>query len=385
MFYFHFANYRTMVRLAWRERNPRARGYALAVLLLAVPVVSAFHALCFALDPVFFPGLMRTTVRAPVFVLGHARSGTTLIHRLLSKDRGRFSTFALYEMYFPSLLQKWTLRKLGAVDRHHLGGRIAALLRRWEDQRYGAVRQVHRMGLHEPEEDDMVLYYSCASGYWITKLPYLGDLDFYDVDAWPARKRRRLMNFYRECVRRQLYLNGAEKTHLSKNPIFAGRVEALIETFPDARIVVPVRNPYETIPSLLKLVRGGWKRLGWDAESQARCLAVLAEQSFHTYRHPLEVLERHPETPHAVVDYRDLVADPAAAIEHIYERLAIPIAPEYQALLSSEEKRVRSHRSGHTYSLAEFDLEADAIRLRLKDLFDRFGWDAATPSGDPTP
>jgi hypothetical protein len=238
------------------------------------------------------------------------------------------------------------------------------------------------MGLTEAEEDDIVLYYSCASGFWITKMPYMGDLDFYYVDRFPERKRRRLMGFYKECVRRQLYLNGGDKIHLSKNPVFAGRIASLIETFPDARIVVPFRNPHETIPSLLKLMRSGWKRLGWDEERQKRCLRILADQSFHTYRYPLDVLARHPETPRAVVHYRDVAADPEAAIERTYEQLGLPITPEFRDVLVAEGKRAREHRSGHSYSLAEFGLDADEIRRQLADLFERFGWDeeaAETP------
>jgi len=68
------------------------------------------------------------------------------------------------------------------------------------------------------------------------------------------------MNFYKECVRRQLYMNGGERIHLSKNPTFCGRVESLLEVFPDARFVVLYRNPQETIPSLLKLMKFSWKR-----------------------------------------------------------------------------------------------------------------------------
>jgi hypothetical protein len=207
-------------------------------------------------------------------------------------------------------------------------------------------------------------------------MPYLGDLDFYSVDDWSERKRRRLMRFYRECIRRQLYLNGTDKIHLSKSPIFAGRVEALIEAFPDARIIVPVRNPNETIPSLLKLVRGGWKRLGWDAQRQERCLKILAEQSFHTYRHPMDVLGEHPDTPHAIIDYRDLVADPASAIQQIYQQLGLPISQRFREILMAEGKRARKHKSAHTYSLGEFGLADDEVRTRLSDLFELHGWDS---------
>ena len=383
IFHFDFANYFRMLGLAWHERNPRARLYYLSVLLLWVPIVSTFHAICFFLDGILFPGLWKTEIRTPVFVVGHARSGTTLVHRLMNKDEGRFSAFVLYELYFPSLLQKKLIRFLAGIDRRYLGGVLERRVRAWEDGHYAAVREVHEMGLTEAEEDDIVLYYSCASGFWITKMPYMGDLDFYHVDRFPERKRRRLMRFYKDCVRRQLHLNGGDKIHLSKNPVFAGRVASLIEAFPDARIVVPFRNPYETIPSLLKLMRSGWRHLGWDEERQKRCLRILADQSFHTYRYPLEVLARHPETPKAVVDYRDAVADPAATIERIYEQLGFPITPEFHEMLVAEGKRARGHKSGHSYSLAEFGLEANEIRTQLADLFERFRWDesdAETPA-----
>ena len=380
IFHFDFGNWLRMVSLAWREESPRARRRYLAVLLAWVPLVASFHAVCFALDVILFPSLRRIRVRAPVFVIGHARSGTTLLHRLMSRDQGRFSAFMLYELYFPSLLQKKLIRGAARLDRRWLHGRLARRVRAWEERRYAGMQGVHEMGLTQFEEDDIVFYYSCASGFWITKLPYMGELDFYHVDRWPPHKRRRLMRFYRECIRRQLALAGGDRIHLSKNPVFAGRVEALIEAFPDARFVVPLRNPYETIPSLLKLMRLSWRRLGWSEERQRRCLRILGEQSFETYRHPLEVLARHPQTPHAVVDYRDAEADPAATIERVYQQLGLPMTEAYRELLRGEGKRARTHVSGHAYSLEEFGLEAGVIRERLADLFERYQWDAGPPA-----
>lgn len=380
LFHFDFANWITMIRLAAREKQVAVRLYFLAILLVAVPIVSTFHAVCFFLDGVLFPGLRKTRIRAPIFVVGHARSGTTLVHRLLSEDPGRFSVFRLYEMYFPSLLQKKLIRAVAELDRSLLGGFLEKRVQAWEDKHYAAVRQVHNMGLTEAEEDDIVLYYSMASGFWITKMPYMGDLDFYYVDRWPERKRRRLMRFYKECLRRQLYLNGDDKIHLSKNPVFAGRVEALIETFPDARIVTTMRNPYETIPSLLKLVQSGWRRLGWEGERMERCLRVLADQSFHTYLHPLEVMEASPSTPSAVVDYREATTDPVSAIRRLYADLGLEMTTQYQTFLEAQGKRERKHRSGHSYSLEEFGLDADEIHTRLAGLFERFHWEEDGPA-----
>lgn len=375
MFFFDFANYFKMVRLAWNEKVPKARRYYLAVLLVAVPIVSTFHAICFLLDRIFYPDLRKVEVKAPIFMVGHARSGTTLTHRLLSQDGGRFSSFLLYELYFPSLIQKKLIRWIARIDAERWRGLLAGQLRAWEDWRYGPSRHMHEMGLTEPEEDDIVLYWSMAAGFWITKMPYMGDLDFYYMNDWPAKKRRRYNDFYRECIKRQLYLNGTDKIHLSKNPMYSGRVASLHEAFPDARFIVNVRDPNETIPSLLKLVRAGWKQLGWDPERQKRCLSILAGQSWHTYKHPIEFLDANPNVKGAIVDYRDLTADPAATIEKLYQDLDLPMTAEFREQLAQQGKREREHKTRHTYSLEEFGLEPEAIRTNLAELFERFGWD----------
>lgn len=384
-FFFDFENYVKMVRLAWNEKVPRARHYYLAVLLLCTPVIAAVHAIFFFLDGLVFPALKKVEMRDPIFMVGHARSGTTFTHRLLCKDSDRFSSFRLYELYFPSLIQKKIIRTIGRLDEKWFRGFLTGQIRAWEERRYGPGRHMHSMGLTEPEEDDILFYWSMASGMWITKMPYMGDLDFYHMNDWPERKRRKYNDFYRECVKRQLYLNGPEKIHLSKNPMYSGRVASLVEAFPDARFIVNVRNPYETIPSMLSLVRSNWKQLGWDDDRQKRSLQILADQSWHTYHHPLDTLEANPQIRCAVVDYRDLTADPAATIKRIYRELDLSISDEYCEVLAGEGKRARDRKPRHVYSLSQFGLEADAIHAELATLFERFQWDEEEAIADGSP
>jgi len=374
LFHFDFVMWARMVRLAWRDPHPAGRGRMLVRLLLVVPVVASLHAICFFLDGLLFPGLHRVRVRGPVFMVGHARSGTTLLHRLMSRDGDRFSSFRLYELYFPSLLQKRAIRALATFDRRFLGGLFERRVMAWDERRYAATRDMHAMGLTQPEEDDFLFYWSCASGTWMLKLPAMGEIDFYHLDRAPERRRRRVMRFYADCIRRQLYLNGPDRIHLCKAPHFAGRVASLIESFPDARIVVTMRSPHETIPSLLKLVKVGYQLRGWDEPRMARSLAVLAHQSFHTYEHPLAVLADHPETRSAIVDYRELVGEPARAVAEVYRALDLPLAPAFAAVLAAEQQRARRHESGHRYSLSEFGLDADAIERELAPLFERYHW-----------
>ena len=374
-FHFDFDNYFKMLRLAWGEHSLRTRLYYLSVLGLGVPLTAAFHALCFALDPILFPSLRRQEVRDPVFIIGHGRSGTTLTFRLISQDEDRFSYFLLWECYFPSLLQKRIVRAVASLDSRLLGGVLGRLAERFDDWRYGKARHIHVMGLNLPEEDDISCFYSMASGFWMTKMPWMGELDFYYVDKWPAEKRRRLTVFYRELVRRQLCLNGGEKVHLSKNPYWTGRVEALIAAFPDARFVVNVRDPRATIPSLLKLNQNAWRRLDWDDAKQRDSIDVMIQQSWYNYLHPLEVLEAHPAIRSTILEYDDLTTNPAGAIEAVYRDLDLPMSEEFRKRLSEQSPREKKHKTHFKYSLEEFGLEPELIRSELGGLFERFGWD----------
>ena len=379
-YYFDFTVWFKLLRLVGKEKNERQRRGLYKLLLLHIPLRASVTAVCFFLDGILFPGLWRTQVKAPVFIIGHARSGTTLAHRLMGAD-DRFSTFKYYELLLPSLLQKKLVHLAAWIDAKVLGGVLERKLQAWEKRKFGPMQHIHKMGLTIPEEDDLLYFNSCASGFWLTKLPYMSELDFFHIDERSPASRRRMMKFYKECVRRQLYINGSERIHLSKNPTYCGRVESLIETFPDARFVVLYRNPYETIPSLLKLLNVGWKLQGnLSKERVNESNKVMTGLSYETYLHPREVLARHPETRRAIIDYRRLTTDPKGCIEDVYRDLGLDITPAYAAFLEAEAARTRRHETEHRYSLAEFGLDDEEIRLQLGPLFEEFQWDDTVPT-----
>lgn len=376
LFYFDFATWRRFRRLVAGLPDARRRRSLQRLLGLTLPLRAAGHALCYFLDVILFPGLWRVRAKAPVFVIGHARSGTTLAHRLMCADP-QFSAFKYWELRLPALLEKKAVRLVAWLDRHMLGRRLARRLAAWEDRKFGPTRHIHQMGLDMPEEDDLVFYDSCASGFWMTKLPFMGDVDFFHIDRRPAAERRRLMGFYRDCVRRQLHLNGRNRIHLSKNPAWCGRIESILEVFPDARFVVLYRNPYETIPSLLKLLSVSWKHQGnVDANKIRESVRAMVSLSYESYLYPLQALARHPQVPVAVVDYRELVAEPARAVAKIYADLGLGMSDASRESLRQEQEKARRHETEHRYSLAEFGLDDAEIRRELAPLFERFGWDA---------
>ena len=103
-------------------------------------------------------------------------------------------------------------------------------------------------------------------------------------------------------------------------------------------------------------------------------LQTLAYQSYESYTAPLEVLERNPQTKHAIVDYRELVKAPRETVTQVYRELGFPISPAFEEILLEEEKRSGRHETTHRYSLDEFGLDAGEIQAELAPLFDRFEW-----------
>ena len=101
--YFDLQYYWRVLRHVWSLKQWPGRRRTLVRLLLLVPLEYLFNVLFFTLDYLVFPSLWRQQVERPVFIVGHARSGTTLVHRLLAADGETFSYFLYWEMFFPSL------------------------------------------------------------------------------------------------------------------------------------------------------------------------------------------------------------------------------------------------------------------------------------------
>ncbi|MGB1141936.1 MAG: sulfotransferase, partial [Halioglobus sp.] len=205
--YFDIDYWWRVVRHVWGLRDWPRRRAMLARLLLWIPLRTVLHGTCFLLDYLFFPSLWTQRVERPVFIVGHARSGTTLMHRLLSADSERFSYFLYWEMFFPSLLQKKAIRGMGWLDERVLGGRMHRALQAWDEKTFGPFRHMHNMSLWNAEEDCFAMAGAFVSQQWSLDIPMMDVVDFFHVDQMPA-KRRRWMHHYRELVKRQLLLNG---------------------------------------------------------------------------------------------------------------------------------------------------------------------------------
>jgi len=361
-------------RLAFAESmSPRRRKVVWSLLFL-IPTLILFDMLCLALDQVLFPGYRRVKVRAPVFAIGHARSGTTLTHQLLTKDE-RFVWSMTYELFLPAIVQRKFVRFVAELDRRHFGRALARRVEAWEDKTFAKGRNMHPMSLTGPEEDEFVLCKTGLSGTLLLLFPYFAQLGpLSRLDEQTPAERARVMDYYRQALQRQLYLDGPEATYLCKNPGYCTRVESLIEAFPDARFIVNLRHPYKPIPSLMKMMVRNWTAAGQEREQMEESLELLKRNSLDSYLHPFEVLDQHPEIRWAVLDYEKLVESPKQALQGVYKDLGIPSTPAFEQALDEEEQRSAEHRADHIYSLDEFGITHREIQTELAPLFERFGW-----------
>lgn len=380
--YFDFAYYARVLQHVWCLKDWPGRTRMLVRLLMWIPLLTLFHGLCFILDYVFFPRLWFQRVDRPVFIVGHARSGTTLCHRLLAADGDNFSYFLYWEVLFPSLLQKKIIRGLGKLDRA-LGEPCKRRLKIWDDKTFGKFRHIHNMSLWNAEEDQFVMRAAFVTQQWALDVPMMDKIDLYHVDQMSAKKRQRWMHHYRECVKRQLLLNGGKRIHLSKNPLMCGWVGAIIEAFPDARIVVMMRNPNDCIPSTLKLLELSWQGKGWRPEQYASSLREMVVIAFDSMRHPREVLDAHPETLQAFVDYRDITTEPRQTVHQLYESLAIAVSESFDAWLRSHQEKERGHKTHFEYTIKAYELSHDQIEAELGDLFDEYQWPRLSDANGP--
>jgi hypothetical protein len=372
--YFDFRTYFKVIGLVLTDKPSPRRWLAHFSILSVLSLWAFWNALCLQLDRLLFRGYRNARIDNPVFIVGNARSGTTLFHRLLCGDAGRFVYFRTWEILFPSLLQKKVILAVVALYRR-LFPRSFQRLAGWEERQLQTVKAMHPIGIDKPEEDEFLLLIPFASATLAVLFPYLDRLtELVDFDGRPRSIRGRVMGFYRECVARQLHLHGGGRTLVSKNPSFVSKLRSLAEEFPDAKFVYLIRNPFETIPSLLKLMRTIWEGLGLDSGHIESSTRQLAEGCMRDYSYAMEVLAELSADRVAIVEYTELVADPKATVERVYEHLGLSISPAFEERLAAECSRQKRHQSSNVYTLEEFGVsEADLIR-KLGPILRRFGF-----------
>jgi hypothetical protein len=331
---------------------------------------------CFLLDDVFFPGYRKQEIKAPLFIVGNPRSGTTFLHRLLAQDEENFTWMQTWEILLaPSITQRKVVEALSGLDRRlgrPVSRRINAQQQRWQRK-----NTLHKVALHAPEEDAYLLLH-----IWSTIMVWLYSGVLTGLDAWARfdtamteREKQRVMDFYVKCLQRHQYAHGGDSHHyLAKNPTFSPKIDALYEHFPDAKIIYLARNPLDVIPSFASMLKFEWEIMGSPFEERSDFSRII-DMIDHWYAYPLERLAHAPAQSQVVVSFDTLVDAPDQTVHAIYDRFGLDISPAFAGILRRETAKSRNYHSPNSHSLQGTGISRQEILERFEHVFDRFGFD----------
>lgn len=340
------------------RRQSSATGVAA---LAGVGAFELVNAGALALDEALYP-FAETPVRAPLFVIGPPRCGTTRLHRLLAMDP-RFTSFQAWQLVFPSVCTQTALRRLARLD-GAVGGPLQRAVRRAETRALGAFDPMHVLRVDAPEEDEALLIHAFASELLAIALPYPEVfMEYRAFERLPGARRQALLRYYAGCVQRHLFQAGPERTFLSKNPLFCHKIDSIRQTFPDARFVLILRNPVEVVGSMLSLIRA---MRGVVGQARARDQDLMLQFVADCYGNAIQSLERLPESARCTVYFSQLVQSPMALVLGIYDHFGLKASADYRDTLSREEVEARRYRSAHRYDLAELGLSEAEIGAVLR-------------------
>jgi hypothetical protein len=338
------------------------------------PVGQLMHRLFFFLDDMLFPGHKTQPIEKPLFILGNLRSGSTFLHRLLSRDSETFTSLTTWDIYLtPSVTQKKITQFVARLD-NRLGGHLHRLLHAFDRRTLGQFK-IHRISFFQPEEDENILLHIWDS-FWVSFLfPFMDEMPNYQHfdEALSSERKRRIMRFYRSMLQRHMYATG-KKYFVAKNPAFSPKIETLLEFFPDARVVYLARNPLDMLPSTVSWINYA-RRVFTEPREKYLYLDEIVDLTQHWYRYPLKYLDTHPSPRHLILNYDDLIQRPEHVIRSFYEQFGYPEKPGLDDIVDQAVKETLSFNSDHVYSYEEMGFTREQIVHTYADIFERFGFD----------
>jgi len=319
------------------------------------------------------PEIRAEPIAAPLAIVGLARTGTTMLHRLLSADPGLHAA-RWWEVRFPAPFPGFDWR---GPDPRIAEARAQVA---WILENQPVLAAIHPWDAEGPDEEIMLIEHS-----FLSHVPESG-ANVPSYRAWLDRQDlrpayaflRRLLQFLQWQKRRR---GESGERWVLKAPMHLGFLDLLFETFPGAHVIQTHRDPLETIPSVASMYLALWG-LGTDApdplEVGRQCLARYAG----ALRRCLAVRDTLPADRFVDVSYRDVARDPLATVRRIYGAVGRKLAPEAEAAMAAwVAKNPREHRPPHEYAMETFGYTREAIEREFAAYRARF----VTPPAAPVP
>ena len=275
----------------------------------------------------------------PLFILGHWRSGTTLLQYLFAQDTSQFNFANTYQVVNPRTF----LTTEEVITR-----RFARLV--------PPTRPMDNMELsfRSPQEDEFaILLLTLCSPYLGISFPsrfdhYSKYLTFREAPVEETERWKEAFVWF--C--RKLSLN-KQTALLLKSPAHTARVRLLLEMFPDARFVHIHRDPYRVFQSQKHF----FDTAIWYTYLQKPDVSSIDNGILQRYRSMydafFEDVKLVPEEHYCEVRFDDLERDPVRVVRGIYDKLSLPGFDSFQPKLTSYVKSLSGYQKNRFATLDE--------------------------------
>jgi hypothetical protein len=256
------------------------------------------------------PEIHERAIRRPVFLTGLPRTGTSALFNLLAVDPAA-RPLLLWEGIFPDPLEDL---EPGRPDPRYQAIKAQYDRLREKDPDF---TKIHFVSADTPEECVLLLshdFCDAQMGIEVMMEPYASWFQKQDL--------HRPYAYYRELLKLIDWQRPGERW-LLKSPAHLWALDVLVEMFPDACIVLTHRDPLEAIASACSLTDA---LMVVRASHDKRELGpAVLEYYARSLERGLGAREQAEPRRFADVDYRELVAEPLAALRRIYEHFGLPL------------------------------------------------------------
>lgn len=316
------------------------------------------------------PGTVDQPVASPVFITGLPRTGTTMLHNLLSLDADN------------RVLRFW--EGLHPVPVGSGPGAEEALVRqagKWLDRLYTlspGLRAIHHSTARGPEECDALLQNAFASQHFD---------DMFQAESYSAWLNGSDLveeyGYYKLQLQALARSGQKGRQWMLKSPGHLGYLDTVLDTFPDALVVHCHRQPAEAIASYASLVRAvraphceRVSPLDIGRHALGRCSTALGRA--------MRARERRSRDQFVDLSYTALVSDPVGAVVDLYGRLGRSLGPGATAVMQRWlAENPQAHHGRHQYALAEFGVSSSEVSSTLAGYCERFHAELGGRSGFP--
>jgi hypothetical protein len=306
------------------------------------------------------PAVTEERIEAPVVVIGMFRAGTTLLSHLLDNDPANRALLG-WESQDSVPPPTPGERKTGPrVDAAQGGVDMLEMLN-------PAISAIHHEAAADPTECIAVMGQAFQSISWeaIANVPTYG--------AWWRAADDRPAYEYHRLVLQTLQSGGVRGRWTLKSPHHALALDALVETYPDARLVLLHRDPVALTGSVCSLIQVMSSTFS-DADHRGYIAAHWSDTLEESVRKIDDFRARRPEHPILDVHYADLARDPVGTVRGIYGALGIEPDPGgFGAMTEHLARHPRGEFGGHRYDVTQFGLDEGALRDRFAGYVDAYG------------